>query len=88
MQEAADVRDSDLPARRGQGRPIGLLMSWLMCAAEVETAAEHVSMRPSSLQQRTDGRVRLYRMTHGRAWADSYERTRRVEEPEEPASIP
>ncbi|CAE7193763.1 unnamed protein product, partial [Symbiodinium sp. CCMP2456] len=53
---------SHLPRLRGQGRPIGLLVSWLMRAHEEESAHGHVKMKPSPLCDRRAAREAFYRM--------------------------
>ena len=78
---------SELPRLRGQGRPIGLLVSWLMRAHE-DTSQGHVKMKPSPLGDRVAAREAFYAMEGGRVFADAYEREQHEGEQEEPAKIP
>ncbi|CAE7262689.1 unnamed protein product [Symbiodinium microadriaticum] len=73
--------------RGGQGRPIGLLVSWLMRAHEEDTAKDHVKMKPSPLDDRVAAREAFYAMDGGRLFAESYEREQGEGEPEEPVKI-
>ena len=79
---------SPLPRLRGQGRPIGLLVSWLMRAHEEETSGDHVKMKPSPLHDRIAAREAFYHMEGGRAFAEAFEREVGDDETEEPIKIP
>ena len=84
------VRASDALGREGQGRPIGLLMSWLRRANTVASADEHVAMRAASFSQheRMEARAYFYSLPNGQAWAEEHERRRRSRETDEPRSVP
>ena len=84
------ARPSDAAARSGQGRPLGLLVSWLLRAHEAEGAQEHITMKASPLGDRQEARRHLYGMRGGRAFANKYERCRRMDEaePDEPLRVP
>ena len=82
------ITESDSAARQGQGRPVGLLVSWLLRADEVATAREHVAMAVSPYEQRLAARSHFYSLPGGREFGDHRERPRRAGEEEEPTSIP
>ena len=82
------TRASEAMFRTGQGRPIGLLVSWLLRAPEAETRTAHRDMRVSPLADRVHARNAFYAMAGGQQFASQFERALADQEPEEPNRIP
>ena len=74
--------------RPGQGRPVGLLVSWLLRRNECATAAEHVKMKVSPRSDRVAAREMFCQMDGGAGFAAAYEREQRDGEVDEPHTIP
>ena len=74
-------------SNQSQGRPIGLLASWLEMAEDFKDASSHSSMRRPTLEQRQDARARLEAMEGGVDFALTYERPKRPDEDPEPPSM-
>eukprot|EP00438_Fugacium_kawagutii_P030563 Skav222978 [mRNA] locus=scaffold2762:26211:28049:+ [translate_table: standard] len=70
--------------RSGQGRPVGLLMSWLDQAHKFKSAKEHSSGCKPSHEERVAARRRFNRMKGGLEFSKKYERKQFEGEDEEP----
>ena len=73
-------------SRPGQGRPLGLLVSWLQKARSAASASEHKKMPVCSLEDRRLARAFLYGVQGGRPFANEYEHGKAADG--EPERIP
>ena len=83
-------KPSSMPARAGQGRPLGMLSQWLFCSKDHSTRASHQDQALlSSFTQadRLSARQRFLKLPGAEAMARN-ERARRDDEDEEPARVP
>ena len=80
---------SDKIARRGQGRPLGLLAAWLLDQSH-SSSRDHVRAPVPTLSERQAGRNFLKSLCSGSEYEDfaQHERVRAGGEPEEPARVP
>ena len=86
------ARNTLLPHKLGQGRPCGLLMSWLSVSRAENNATrdEHIhEVDPTVASDRRQGRDVLYTLEGGKAFANNCERALRTDigETEEPDVI-
>jgi hypothetical protein len=71
----------------GQGRPLGLLVAWLIDGANHDSRADHFSSVPTlTLANRQDARQFAMRSPEASDFA-SFEREKRANEADEPMSI-
>ena len=82
------VLPSEWLSRKGQGRPVGHLVSWLQKAPEAATSEEHIKFKVPQLSERRAGRSFLYSQAGGQEFAAAHERVREYGEDEEPTTVP
>ena len=73
--------------QRGQGRPLGMLCSWLELQTEHTSQYDHVHSCTPTVSQRVAARAALLAMPGGAAFSEQAERKRREGEDSEPAKI-
>ena len=71
----------------GQGRPLGLLMSWLQAQTEHPTQQEHIHLFSAARGARLEGRATLLLQPGGAGFAAATERPMEEGEEDEPARI-
>ena len=71
----------------GQGRPLGLLMSWLQAQTEHHTQQEHIHLFSAARGARLEGRATLLMQPGGAAFAAATERPMEEGEEDEPVRI-
>ena len=83
------VRASRHAGRKGQGRPLGLLLAWLRAAGDPEhdSAELHKSMEPPSFEDRLEARVLFEADPSAAEWL-AIERVPRPDEDVEPVAVP
>ena len=79
-------RTTKAGARAGQGRPIGLLVSWLMQQSDFGSQHEHGHLCHPNLDQRREARE-AFQQLEGADEFSSFERDKRRGEDDEPAQI-
>lgn len=73
---------------RGQGRPIGLLLSWLKEGATCHDKSEHMNLPVASHETRATARTEFLKVVGAKDFSNMAERALRANEEEEPRFIP
>lgn len=79
--------ESSAPSRLGQGRPVGLLVDWLLKCDKFDSADSHKKMKVGKLADRREAR-NLVKQFPEHDVLFGVERDQRQGEEEEPTSIP
>ena len=89
-----DVHETDCrksagcnPAKRGSGRPIGLLVAWLRAHSDFATKHEHVHTCKPSLQQRRDARAWFMQLRGASDFAEFEKPKADPNDDDEPAKV-
>ena len=73
--------------QKGQGRPLGHLMAWLLAQGDYVGQQEHCHTFTTTRGKREEGRAHLYSLPGGQEFATAHERSKREGEGEEPLNI-